>query len=413
MKLEVASLKEENQKLKTQNNKDNKIENANKTIYETDEEEVAAETGWIVEKRKSKKRKAESSPEIIQIIQPISTKKLEKNVQNNAPQLKVAPKPPPIMVSNISNYINFNDTLKKKVKGTFSIKMLNNGVYKINVLDSTDYRAVTKALNNNDISWYSYQDKQARPIQVIVKNLHHSWDTESIVSEFKSKNLKAISAVNKWKYKTKEPLDMFLVTFDSSEDINKIFEVKLILNTVVKIEPTKRSKLIPQCKICQGYGHTKNYCSRPPRCVKCAGKHNTNQCVMESTAKCANCGEKHPANYRGCMVAKELQKMRKKSIAHSDRKNTMVNQQVPKNPQIQQKTGTTVHSNRTSMSYADITRKGNASGTSANNDILLKILSKLEDQEYFYKQLEERLEKLEINNNRAKKNNSSNNGKVH
>ena len=101
--------------------------------------------------------------------------------------------------------------------------MLNNGVYKINVLDSTDYRAVTKALNNNDISWYSYQDKQARPIQVIVKNLHHSWDTESIVSEFKSKNLKAISAVNKWKYKTKEPLDMFPVTFDSAEDISKFF----------------------------------------------------------------------------------------------------------------------------------------------------------------------------------------------
>ena len=38
MKLEVASLKEENQKLKTQNNKDNKIDNANKTIYETDDE---------------------------------------------------------------------------------------------------------------------------------------------------------------------------------------------------------------------------------------------------------------------------------------------------------------------------------------------------------------------------------------
>ena len=99
----MASLKEENQKLKTQNNTDNKIENANKTIYETDEEEVAAETGWIVEKRKSKKRKAESSPEIIQIIQPISNKKLEKNVQNNAPQLKVGPQPPRIMVSNISN----------------------------------------------------------------------------------------------------------------------------------------------------------------------------------------------------------------------------------------------------------------------------------------------------------------------
>ena len=27
-------------------------------------------------------------------------------------------------------------------------------------------------------------------------------------------------------------------------------------------------------------------------------------------AKCANCAESHPASYRGCLVAKELQKRR-------------------------------------------------------------------------------------------------------
>ena len=83
--------------------------------------------------------------------------------------------------------------------------------------------------------------------------------------------------------------------------------------SIVKLEPTRKSKLIPQCKSCQGYGHTQNYCAKPPRCVKCSGHHATKDCHKNPTEppKCVNCGECHPANYRGCLVAKELQKLRK------------------------------------------------------------------------------------------------------
>ena len=71
---------------------------------------------------------------------------------------------------------------------------------------------------------------------------------------------------------------------------------------------TKRE--IPQCMRCQQFGHTKNYCRNNPRCVKCAAQHLTSECprkTKDDNVLCANCNEKHPANYRGCIIHKQLQ----------------------------------------------------------------------------------------------------------
>jgi hypothetical protein len=87
----------------------------------------------------------------------------------------------------------------------------------------------------------------------------------------------------------------------------------------MKIEPIKRkSTKIPQCKKCQGYNHTQKYCGQEPRCVKCAGKHFTETCTMDrtNTAKCINCKGQHTANYRGCEVAVQLQKLRDQTRKH-------------------------------------------------------------------------------------------------
>jgi len=83
----------------------------------------------------------------------------------------------------------------------------------------------------------------------------------------------------------------------------------------VEVTPYRKTGLLPQCKNCQSWGHTKSYCHKESRCVKCAGKHTTESCSKpkEVPPKCYNCGENHPANYRGCVVAKELQALRNKA----------------------------------------------------------------------------------------------------
>jgi len=60
---------------------------------------------------------------------------------------------------------------------------------------------------------------------------------------------------------------------------------------------------IPPCTNCQQLGHTKSFCRRKPRCVKCAQNHHYKDCKKgkESPAKCVLCQETgHTANYIGC-----------------------------------------------------------------------------------------------------------------
>ena len=59
------------------------------------------------------------------------------------------------------------------------------------------------------------------------------------------------------------------------------------------------------------YGHTKSYCHRTPKCVKCAGSHQTLHCQRKNISddvKCVLCSGNHPANYKGCAVYQDLRK---------------------------------------------------------------------------------------------------------
>lgn len=73
-------------------------------------------------------------------------------------------------------------------------------------------------------------------------------------------------------------------------------------HTIVTVEARRASRHVPQCYRCQRYGHTKNYCAMPPRCVKCKGNHLTNECSKPTSdpPQCVNCNDNHPANFRGC-----------------------------------------------------------------------------------------------------------------
>lgn len=103
-----------------------------------------------------------------------------------------------------------------------------------------------------------------------------------------------------------------MLTLSNDEDIKTVFGIEYLYHMKVKIEAIRSSKLIPQCKKCQRYGHTQKFCAREPKCVKYADYHLTVNCRRPVDAKpgCSNCGKGHPANYRGCEVAKELQKGR-------------------------------------------------------------------------------------------------------
>jgi hypothetical protein len=112
----------------------------------------------------------------------------------------------------------------------------------------------------------------------MIKNLHHSYQPINIIRSLNDQGLQALNATPKLKWTTKEPLDMFIVSFHRNTDINKVFNIKTICRAAVSVEPIRTNKLIPQCKICQSFGHKRNYYNKAPKCVKCPGPHLTSEC---------------------------------------------------------------------------------------------------------------------------------------
>lgn len=305
--------------------------------FSTDEEELQRETDWIVKqsrRRQTKKRKQDQSPRLDNSLSENSGVKATQNNENNgsgsasASANKVKENlPPPINVIGITEFAEVRTMMKAVTDKSYSITSLNNDVWKLNTTDSDSYRNLTKKLNEEKIQWYTYEDKHNRPIKIMVRGLHPTCSSEEIKLDLEENGFNIINAVNIIKKEkiidkhgnttiNKRGLPLFMLTFDNKENIKKVYDIKAILNMKVKIEPLKKNNyLIAQCKKCQGYNHTQKYCGREARCVKCAGKHITGNCPLNINipARCVNCKGQHPANYRGCEIARELQKIRDKT----------------------------------------------------------------------------------------------------
>lgn len=291
------------------------------------------ETDWIVQrerkkkKRESKKRKPNSSPEVDKSTD--EDKSEEKN-GDKSHQLKKSEKqvknvPPPINIANVKDFNEIHEVIKSVAgEAKCAIVSQNNDMWKVKAPDSDVYRAITGKLTELKFEWFTYEDKNTRPIKVMARGLHATCKKEDIIQDIADQGLQIEDAVNIIKKEkvidekgkdsvSTRKLPLFMLTFKHDESIEKIYNIKTIMSIVVKIEALRKvTNKIPQCKKCQGFNHTQKYCNKQPRCVKCAAQHFTHQCAVSKSMspKCANCGEQHPANYRGCLVAKTLQRMR-------------------------------------------------------------------------------------------------------
>lgn len=223
---------------------------------------------------------------------------------------KKEPKPPPIFVSGVENINPLIMLLKEIVADKYTIKSYEAEQVKIQVEDSLSYTKVIKELNDKKTEYHTYKSKENRTFRVVLKNIHPSINIEDIKISLQEKGHEVTNIWNIKQRITNKPLSMFFVDLKQSNNNKEIYKIKQLLNAVVSFEAPRSNREIPQCTRCQKYGHTKNFCHKNPRCVKCTANHHTRDCprkTKDDEVKCVNCNESHPANYRGCIVHKQLQ----------------------------------------------------------------------------------------------------------
>lgn len=234
----------------------------------------------------------------------------EKNIKPKEPP----PPPPPIFLTYPMNYVDLCNNLKQITKNEGFICKSTAKSIKINVHSSNSYHTIIKLFNENNLEYHTYQTHEDKSYRVVIRNLHHSIPTDYIKDEIENHGFLVKNITNILKAQTKEPLPLFFVDLNPSPNNQDIFNLKTICFTKIKVEAPHIRRDLVQCHRCQQYGHTKSYCNHQPKCVRCGENHSSESCSKskDHPAKCALYNNAHPANYRGCTVHKDLQRLRKK-----------------------------------------------------------------------------------------------------
>jgi uncharacterized coiled-coil protein SlyX len=234
----------------------------------------------------------------------------DNSFNEEEPAKKVKP-PPPITVHKVDDFHKLQELIVlngPQVEPPTTTKTFANGVIKVYTHTADEYRRVIKVLKNSSYEYHHFQLPDERPYRIVIRGLHPTTDVKIITEDLcnlghevhKITNVEIKKKVGD-KY-VKTPLPLFFVDLQPKPNNRDIMNQRHLAHQTVRVEHPKRSREIPQCKRCQGFGHTRNYCTVSPRCVKCGLKHLTEECTEKfiREPKCVNYGGSHPANWKGC-----------------------------------------------------------------------------------------------------------------
>lgn len=227
-------------------------------------------------------------------------------------------KPPPVILYGIEDVNKLTESIETVVeRKEYTLKIITRNQLRVNCTSVESYKRFMSLVREMGLIGHTFTRKEERCYRIVVKNLHHTTPHEAIIEAFeKTGNKVRGEIINARGGPNKTPTSTFFINLERSPNNAQTKNVKYIYNTAVTIEDPKKRNTIVQCMKCQQYGHSKNNCMRPYRCVKCAGQHKTSDCTKKdrnTPAKCALCLGEHPANYKGCEVYREILDRKKRS----------------------------------------------------------------------------------------------------
>ncbi|KAI4483420.1 hypothetical protein M0802_013413 [Mischocyttarus mexicanus] len=289
-------------------------------------------------------------------------------IQNNTEKQEETKsvKPPPIYIEAevIDPLLELLD--ETAGRNNYIIKQLKDNQVKVQTSTPDTFRKVVSALKNKNAGYHTYQEKSEKSYKIVIRGLHPKSNTVKIINVLDKLGHKVRSINNITKFDTKQPLPLFFIELAPQDNNKNIYEINNLLNTIIKIEPPKTKRDIPQCTRCQAYGHTKNYCNRNPACVKCAQKHLTTHCPQVGRIEkviCVNCNGNHPANYKGCQTRKLLQQKLFPTLRKKVLENPILDEAYKDNHYNKQNVNANTdyipvfEHNKPIRSYADVTKQ--------------------------------------------------------
>lgn len=244
------------------------------------------------------------------VIETSNSFSMLENLIDSEDQNKKISKPPPIVLYGVENLQELSTLLEEVVgKNEYTYKIISKNQLIISPKSTAIYKLMIECIRAKGLIGHTFTQKEERCQRVIIKHLHYSTPKEAIIEAIEETGNKVSGEiVYARKRDTKEPLNTFFLNILPHANNKQIKDIKYIYHQRVKIEDPKKRTTVVQCMRCQQYGHTKNYCMRPYRCVKCAGDHRTTDCTKDKNtpATCCLCQGEHPANFKGCQVYREI-----------------------------------------------------------------------------------------------------------
>ncbi|XP_076266087.1 uncharacterized protein LOC143199857 [Rhynchophorus ferrugineus] len=205
---------------------------------------------------------------------------------------------PPIVLRDTKKYSEILRIAKDNSKEITATLSRKDGT-RLFVPTSNDFRKLTKLLEDRKYAFHSFCPPSERAIRVIIRNIPTIVTVDEAEEHLISQGFHPKS-LQRWKLKSGEDLPIIQVVVPNEE--RNIINLTKIGLSIVKVELQRGNGQPVQCYNCQLFGHSSSRCRAPPRCVKCAGHHETRLCtkVRDEPPKCSNCGDPHTANYTGC-----------------------------------------------------------------------------------------------------------------
>ncbi|UYV71942.1 hypothetical protein LAZ67_9001243, partial [Cordylochernes scorpioides] len=229
----------------------------------------------------------------------------EENNDNDGPWTTVTnvkkPRIPPVIAENVADWKLLCQELKDLCMEPFQVT-ISGKKHIIKSKNIGDFKKIREYVQKNN-GGYSYRLQEEKPLKVVLKGVSTAFKEEDVVTELVSIGFTEVIVKRLHRQSTKIPMNIVLVELPKNEQNKRIYGITEILYQKIVVESFRTTKRVTQCFNCQGFGHGQLNCFLKPKCVKYAEEHHSKDCPRKSKQlppKCANCGEAHTANYRGC-----------------------------------------------------------------------------------------------------------------